>query len=69
MITNTDPKDEMCCVLVYNDGRVIVQQCNKFQETSTSFTLETFKTMEEMQKRVYKLGLKYPKGFVYVDGR
>jgi hypothetical protein len=57
MITNTDPKDPMCCVLVYNDGRVIAQQCNVFQETSTSFTLETFDTMEEMQARVDALGL------------
>ena len=57
MITNTNPKDSMCCVLVYNDGRVIVQQCNRFQETSTSFTLETFGTMGEMQARVDKLGL------------
>jgi len=61
MIKSTDPKDPMCCVLVYNDGYVIVQQCNKFQQTSTSFTLETFDTMEDMQKRVDTLGLKYPK--------
>ena len=63
MIKSTDPKDPMCCVLVYNDGYVIVQQCNYFQETSTIHTLETFDTMEEMQERVDKLKLKYPKGW------
>jgi len=59
-ITNTDPKATMCCVLVYNDGFVIVQQCNRFQETSTIHTLETFATMELMQARVDELNLKYP---------
>ena len=59
-ITNTDPKDAMCCVLVYADGFVIVQQCNRFQETSTIHTLETFATMAEMQARVDELGLQYP---------
>ena len=63
MITSTDPKDPMCCVLVYNDGYVLVQQCNRFQQTSTSFTLETFDTMEGMQARVDELGLKYKEGF------
>jgi len=63
MIANTDPKDKMCCVLVYNDGYVIVQQCNRFQETSTSFTLETFLTMKAMQARVDELGLKYKEGW------
>jgi len=67
MIKSTDPKDPMCCVLVYNEGYVILQQCNKFQETSTSFELETFSTMEELQERVDELGLKYPKGWEALD--
>ena len=62
-ITSTDPKDPKCCVLVYNDGMVIVQQCNIFQETSTIHTLETFETMEDMQNRVDELNLEYPENF------
>ena len=65
MIKSTDPKDPMCCVLVYNEGVVLVAQCNKFQQTSTSFTLETFDTMEELEKRIKELGLKYPKDWEY----
>jgi len=63
MVTNTDPKEKMCCVLVYNDGYVIVQQCNRYQKTSTTATLETFATMKEMQARVDELGLKYKEGW------
>jgi len=62
-ITSTDPKQKMCCVLVYNDGYVIAQQCNRYQQTSTSFNLETFSTMKKMQERVDELGLKYREGF------
>ncbi len=60
IVNRTNPKDEMCCVLVYADGFVIVQQCNRYQETSTIHTLETFETMELMQERVDELNLKYP---------